>query len=82
MLNTFTKNWQGWRGSEESWNKFETEVEVSLLSSMLSKISMQTAQQETASSRTSKEAKNSKPEIATPLISDEDKTKNSSPSSG
>lgn len=49
---------------------------------MLSKISMQTAQQETASSRTSKEAKNSKPEIATPLISDEDKTKNSSPSSG
>lgn len=43
---------------------------------MLSKISMQIAQQETAGFRTSKEAKNSKPEeIATPLISDGDKTK-------
>jgi len=26
---TFTKNWQGGKRSEESWNKFETEVEVS-----------------------------------------------------
>lgn len=75
MFNTFTKNWQGGRGSEESWNKFETEVEVSLLNDMLSKISMQTAEQGSASSRTSKEAENSRTEIATPMISDEDKTK-------
>lgn len=49
-------------------------MDVSLLNDKLSKMSMQ-AEQETAGSRTSKEAENSRTEIATPLISDEDKTK-------
>lgn len=61
--------------SEDRWNESETEVEVSFLNGMLSKISMQTAEQENAGSRTSKEDENSRTEIATPLISDEDKTK-------
>jgi len=50
-----------------------------LLNDVLSKISMQTAEQETAGSRTIKESENSRTEIATPLISDEDKTKKTCP---
>lgn len=71
-FNTLPKIWQGERGSEEHGNKFETEAEVSLLNDTFSNISMQTAKKETAGSRTSKEAENSRTEIVTSLISDED----------
>lgn len=78
VLNAFTKNCQGGKRERKKLNKIGTEAEVSLLND--SKISMQTVEQKTAGSRTSKEAENSTKEITMPL--DEDKAKNlSSPSS-
>lgn len=80
VLNAFTKNCQGGKREQKKMNKIGTEAEVSLLND--SKISMQTVEQKTAGSRTSKEAENSRKEITMPLPLDEDKAKNvTSPSS-